>query len=235
MKNTITPYLFGESTIRHVSIDEQPWFVIDDVCNTLEHSNSRMVKTRLHPDDVSTAYVIDSMGRQQSVNVCNESGLYTLIFQSRKAIAREFTRWVTSEVLPAIRRSGSYTPSHQAYLGLLREQIALGVSPDVAARGAMKLAPIVRHLPIRFAGEVDEDKEIQDVLDLMQPDTAYTIADLVAALPAGHRLRKGTTPAQRSTVGNVLKRARCAGRVQKLEGRMMKYQLPKVVSFRSNP
>ena len=228
---TITPFLFGENLIRTENRDDGPRFVIADVCTILEHSNPSMIIARLHPDDLSTTEVIDSLGRKQNVNTCNESGLYCLIFQSRKPIAREFTRWVTSEVLPQIRRTGSYNSAHQAYLGLIADQLRMGVSPDLAARCASKLCPAVAILPKRFAHEPSSDSELQEILDLMHPDTAYSIEDVVRLLPVGHRLRRGNKHAQASAVGKVMIRGRGQSRLQKIPGRYAKYQLPSIVAI----
>jgi anti-repressor protein len=99
--------------------DGEPWFVAVDVCKALGLDNASKAVTRLDADGVSTAEVIDSMGRTQSATVVDEGALYELIFQSRRPEAAEFRRWVTREVLPAIRRTGSYSvapvdeiPSH---------------------------------------------------------------------------------------------------------------------------
>jgi anti-repressor protein len=81
------------------------------VCDVLELSNARMIADRLDSDDVSQAYVIDSMGRQQQTNIVNESGLYNVILRSDKPEARKFKRWVTHEVLPTIRKHGAYLTS----------------------------------------------------------------------------------------------------------------------------
>ena len=71
-------------------------------------SNARMIADRLDEDDVSLAYVTDSMGRRQQTNIVNESGLYNVILRSDKPEAKKFKRWVTHEVLPQIRRHGAY-------------------------------------------------------------------------------------------------------------------------------
>lgn len=229
--NPITPYLFGETTIRSLILKSEPWFVIADVCNALELTNPTMVASRMHPDDLSTAEVIDSLGRPQTVNTCNESGLYLLIFQSRKACAKAFTRWVTSEVLPAIRRSGSYNPGHHAYIGLLREQIGLGVSPDIAARCAARLCPTARHADPVATIHSGIEAEIQEILDLMEPGKTYTIPDIAHMLPITHRGCVGSMPARHSTIGKLLNRALRAERVVKLYGRNARYQLPTITPF----
>lgn len=89
-------------------IKGEPWFVAKDVCEVLEHSNHRMAVKSLDEDEVSSVYLIDTMGRKQETTIVSESGLYSLIFQSRKAEAKKFRKWVTSEVLPSIRRKGFY-------------------------------------------------------------------------------------------------------------------------------
>lgn len=94
--------------IRTVLVDNEPMFCLADVCRALEITHVTDVKNRLKKDGVGTAEVIDSLGRTQSATFINEPNLYKTIFQSRKASAERFTDWVTSEVLPSIRKTGSY-------------------------------------------------------------------------------------------------------------------------------
>lgn len=100
------------TTVRMFSIDGNPWFSASDVCKALGLTNSRMSLKALDDDEkgVSSTY---TPGGSQSVNVINESGLYTLILRCRDAVTPgtipyRFRKWVTSEVLPQIRRTGSY-------------------------------------------------------------------------------------------------------------------------------
>ena len=86
----------------------EPWFVLSDVCKILDIKNVSDVKNSLDIDDIDTIEVIDNIGRKQKANAINESGLYQVIFQSRKSEAKQFKRWVTSEVLPTIRKHGMY-------------------------------------------------------------------------------------------------------------------------------
>lgn len=97
---------FGE--VRTIVINEQPFLMLKDVCSILGLTNSSKVKERLKEDGVTTSYVIDRLGRKQEAKFINESNLYRLIFQSRKPEAEKFSDWVTSEVLPAIRKTGKY-------------------------------------------------------------------------------------------------------------------------------
>lgn len=97
---------FGE--VRTIVIDDEPYFSLNDVCRILEIKNPRDAKSRLNLDGVGTTDGVDSLGRRTDVTMINESNLYKLIFQSRKPEAERFADWVTSEVLPAIRKHGAY-------------------------------------------------------------------------------------------------------------------------------
>lgn len=104
----LVPFDFHEHRIRIVMIESEPWFVLNDVCAAIEIQNSRNAAQRLESGDVRTADIPDDQGVLQKTNVVNESGLYDLIFVSRKPAAKEFKRKVTTEILPEIRRSGVY-------------------------------------------------------------------------------------------------------------------------------
>ena len=97
---------FGE--MRTTKVNEQPYICLVDICKILEIKNVSDCKSRLSRDGVVTTEVIDSLGREQKAIFINESNLYKVIFQSRKPEAEKFTEWVTSEVLPSIRKHGGY-------------------------------------------------------------------------------------------------------------------------------
>lgn len=106
--NAVIPFQFQGHDVRIVDQDGNPWFVAIDVGTALGLKDTRTSVHSLDPDDRHSMPVIDSMGRMQKTAVINESGLYQLIFQSRRKEAKEFKKWVTSEVLPSIRKNGSY-------------------------------------------------------------------------------------------------------------------------------
>lgn len=103
----IIPFTFQAHDVRVVEIDGQPWFVGADVCAVLDHGNHRQALARVDEDDKGV-HILDTPGGRQNLTVINESGLYALVLTSRKAEAKRFKKWVTSEVLPSIRRTGSY-------------------------------------------------------------------------------------------------------------------------------
>lgn len=94
-------------TVRAVLRDGEPWFVAADVCAALTIGNSRDAVDRLDDDEKGVGS-IDTLGGAQQVTIVNESGLYSLTLGSRKPEAKPFKKWVTSEVLPAIRKTGGY-------------------------------------------------------------------------------------------------------------------------------
>lgn len=87
--------------------NHEPWFVAADVCNALNIGNVTDAVRRLDEDEKLTS-IVSRAGQNREVNMVNESGLYNLIFQSRKPEAKAFRKWVTSEVLPSIRKTGRY-------------------------------------------------------------------------------------------------------------------------------
>ena len=106
---SVVSFSFENSAVRTLGSPEAPLFVALDVCNALQHSNPwKAVKDLCDDEDVSKQEIVDAKGRKQTVNCVNESGLYALIFGSKLESAKRFKRWVTSEVLPAIRKTGCY-------------------------------------------------------------------------------------------------------------------------------
>lgn len=89
--------------------DGQPWWVLADVCGALGLTSPHKVADRIAEDDRNSIPITDALGRQQSVTVVNEPGLYAVIFRSNKTEAERFRLWVFRDVLPAIRKTGSYT------------------------------------------------------------------------------------------------------------------------------
>src|SRR5690606_598099 len=93
-----------------LDVHGSPWFNASDICAALEFVNSRQaLDTHVDADDVQKLDTMDSLGRTQGANHVNESGLYALILGSTKDAAKRFKRWVTSDVLPTIRKTGQYT------------------------------------------------------------------------------------------------------------------------------
>lgn len=106
--SNIRIFNYNSVEVRTIQNDGEPWFVLRDVCNVLGLGTPARVAERLDPDEVSQTHITDSLGRQQETTIINESGLYNVILRSDKPEAKPFRKWVTSEVLPTIRRHGMY-------------------------------------------------------------------------------------------------------------------------------
>lgn len=97
---------FGK--IRAIEKNGEPWFVAVDVCRALDIKNSRDAMTRLDEDEKGVV-LTDTPSGKQEMNIVNEPGLYSLVLGSRKPEAKSFKRWITHEVIPSIRKTGSYS------------------------------------------------------------------------------------------------------------------------------
>lgn len=108
MSAEIIPFDFEEQAVRVVMRGEEPWFAAADVCRVLELGNTSQAVSRLDDDERDGIISNDTAGRSNRLTIINESGLYALILTSRKPEARRFRKWITAEVLPALRQHGRY-------------------------------------------------------------------------------------------------------------------------------
>jgi len=131
--------------VRVVMVDGEPWFVARDVCECLEIENPTVAVQRLDEDERAKF----NLGRQGETNIVSEAGLYSLIMTSRKPAAKRFKRWVTHEVLPAIRQTGQYVAGYkipQTYPEALR------LAADLAEQN-QKLLPKAEQFDKFISGE----------------------------------------------------------------------------------
>lgn len=102
------------------------WFCLIDVCRILEINHVATVANRLNRDGVVTTHSVDSLGRNQELTFINEANLYETIFKSRKPEAEDLKKWVFNEVLPSIRKTGSYVHNKEGLISVAMETIAEG-------------------------------------------------------------------------------------------------------------
>lgn len=114
-QSQLSTFNFESNSIRTLAINNEPWFVAVDVCNALNIANSRDALLKLDEDEKTTVGLTDSQAGNgaQSISIISESGMYTLILRCRDAVQKgsvphRFRKWVTSEVLPTIRKTGKY-------------------------------------------------------------------------------------------------------------------------------
>jgi prophage antirepressor-like protein len=129
MTTQVVPFMFEtQSQIRVVMIDGEPWFVAVDICSALGLDQVTRALDRLDDDEkqvIDFSTLLNSKGVKnqtlnpgQKINIINESGLYSLIMTSRKPEAKKFRKWVTSEVLPSLRKTGSYSIANESMASL---------------------------------------------------------------------------------------------------------------------
>ncbi len=111
-QSQLSTFNFESNSIRTLAINNEPWFVAKDVCDAIGLTNSRMSLIALDEDEKGVSLIYTPSG-QQEMNIISESGMYTLILRCRDAVKKgsvphRFRKWVTAEVLPAIRKTGKY-------------------------------------------------------------------------------------------------------------------------------
>ncbi len=106
--NELQTFTYNNAQVRTVEKNGEPWFVLKDVCDVLGISKYRDMASKLDEDE-RVSMGVDTPGGKQEMTVINESGLYFMIFHSNKPEAKPFRKWVTAEVLPSIRKTGSYS------------------------------------------------------------------------------------------------------------------------------
>lgn len=103
----LVPFAYGDALVRVVEVNAAPWWVAGDVAKVLGYREARDM-TRHLDDDEKGPHIVRTLGGEQEMTIISESGLYHAILKSRRSEAKPFRKWVTSEVLPAIRRNGFY-------------------------------------------------------------------------------------------------------------------------------
>ena len=116
-KSKMQVFAYDEAMVRTVDVDGEPWFVGKDVANALGYSNTKDALAKHVDDEDRRGARIATPSGTQEMTIINESGLYSLIFGSKLDSAKKFKRWVTSEVLPSIRRTGGYGAADGADIG----------------------------------------------------------------------------------------------------------------------
>lgn len=140
---TIIPFQYDAVEVRVVQINGEPWFVLADLCRVLDLSNPSEVARRIDSDALSTAEVIDTLGRAQSARIVDEGGMYEVVMLSRKPEAAAVRRWITREVLPSIRKTGGYGVQKQ----LTEEEIVAQALQITAAKVQQLEAKVAEDAP----------------------------------------------------------------------------------------
>ncbi|MFT4227958.1 phage antirepressor [Micropruina sp.] len=150
MSADLVPFVYGEHPVRTLSIDGEPWFVLADLARVLGIASTARLASRLD-EGVRLTHTLETAGGRQQMTIVSEAGMYEVVIRSDKAEAVAFRRWITSEVLPAIRKHGGYlTPE-------LTEQVL--TDPDTIIRLATDLkAERARRAELEAKAKADAPK-----------------------------------------------------------------------------
>ena len=174
MKNSLQVFNYEGSTVRTVMLDGEVWFVAKDVCDILEISNVSKAIQELDDDEKSTLTISEGTspkGGNPNMNVVSESGLYALIFKSRKPEAKAFARWVRHELLPQVMHTGSYgNPSAVRVLAdqqsSLRSRRKVWISLLEAITSVEKILCVPTPSGVRFALPEHSEEDRNELLFL---------------------------------------------------------------------
>jgi prophage antirepressor-like protein len=134
MTTSIVQFQFGFNDVRVVLIDGEPWLVAKDVCEVLGLADVSRSCERLDDDEKDT-HTVSTLGGDQDMIVISESGFYRLVMTSRKPSVKKFQKWITSEVIPSIRKTGTYSIAHPVSVP--------AILPEVRA---VQIANSIRHI-----------------------------------------------------------------------------------------
>lgn len=202
MDNQLQVFTYRGNTVRTVLINGEAWLVAKDVCEVLGISNHRDACTLLDDDERDDVGITDAIGRKQVSIVINEAGLYKLTFKSRKPAAKEFTRWVTHEVLPSIHATGSYSVGREDYRPAPVEEDEPKKPALPQHSGIIKAAEKILHK----AFKCKEEKDFQEVLALDEVfSQTFGVSALdMAGLRLVHSTRKVPKPIGKMHFGSAL-------------------------------
>lgn len=161
--NEVTNWTFGETEVRTIELDGEPWWVLKDVCAVLEIKNHNEIPDRLEPDEVGRFELPHPQNPEKSLEmVCiNESGLYSVILRSDKPQAKPFRKWVTGEVLPTIRKHGVYMTPDVLEQTIQNPDFMIGLVTELKAEQER-----------RRAAELTVSVQSQQIAEL-QPKASY--------------------------------------------------------------
>ncbi len=148
--NNLQIFNYNGNEVRTIQKDGEPWWVLKDVCGILGISKYRDTASRLDEDERGSVRV-DTLGGEQEMTVVNESGLYNVILRSDKPEAKPFRKWVTSEVLPSIRKHGAYMTPQKIEEVLLNPDTIIKLATELKAEQEKRVA---------LESKVEQDKPL---------------------------------------------------------------------------
>ncbi|KQD96466.1 antirepressor [Acinetobacter baumannii] len=176
--NNVSVFNFNQKEVRTiVKKDGEIWFVLSDVCNVLEIGNVSMAASRLDAEEITLSTI---EGSHRPTNLVNESGLYSLVLTSRKPEARQFKKWVTSDVLPSIRKNGGYIVGQEVDSPELLMAKALQVANNILESKTKELEAAKSKVELL-------EPKAQALETIANTDGTYTIRECAKTINIGER------------------------------------------------
>jgi len=167
--SNLQQFQFNSKDIRVIEKEGEPWFVARDVCEVLEIQNISQAVESLDEDEKLT-YTMYISGQNRAVRLINESGLYSLVLTSRKPEAKTFKKWITSEVIPQIRKTGSYQRPKSL------EELSLEVITGLTAR-IQEMTPKAEFFDT--VADAKGDRTIMDTAKLLKIDKPRKLYEML--------------------------------------------------------
>jgi prophage antirepressor-like protein len=216
--NGLQVFDFEENAVRMMVLDGEPWWVANDVCRVVGLSNVSQAVSRLDDDQKDNRILNDVVGREKRMVIVNETGLYELVFRSDKPEAKRFRKWVTKEVLPTIRKVGSFDEGLAKYADN-PEYLAL-LADDRDVRAAEKFLQLTRDQKIqeykidaikaeqasivKNLREVDERSLVALTTASAAEKTANGYTGYFATMGYANKLRLNISQPQQSVLGRMM-------------------------------
>ena len=185
--NSLSVFEFESNQIRVVLVDNEPWFVAKDLCLVLELGNVSQSMSRLDEEEKNTIILNDGTPGNPNTTIVSESGMYSLVLGSRKSEAKAFRKWVTSEVLPSIRKNGAYSfkPKTQAEILVESAQMLLEIERR-QQRQESELALVKSDVQEIQQRAIAAEKELKALPAPEQPAQSRTARSNVNSLIRGY-------------------------------------------------
>lgn len=173
----IVRFDFEENGIRVIQVNDEPWFVLKDLCQALEIVNYREVPERLDTDEVRLIALPHPQSNEKTLEMwcVDESGLYAVILRSSKPEAKKFRKWITREVLPSLRKTGSYSLTNAPEAELLRELQRTNQKLDILIK-QNEQKKIKKQLPKEPLPDDEKAMIISAICDLAQKNQKVKVS-----------------------------------------------------------
>lgn len=178
----LIPFTYGNQPVRVVSIDGAPWFVLADLCRTLGLTRSAGQVAQRLDEGVRQTYTLETAGGRQAMTIVSEPGMYEVVIRSDKPEAVTFRRWITTEVLPSIRKRGGYLTPEAAEKALTDPDFIIRLATDLKSERAARVEAEARaqelEVPAKAWGHMASstgDYAVADAAKVLSRDPAINI------------------------------------------------------------